>query len=170
MLHLGRLWMLCRWEGGDSNPHQHHHLKASMDAKWIPAITFFSPGHLHLNTAWWAAMFTKELGVTLPLVMRAWERGWGYFFNYYYYFLGVTQNAIMANHKPVNSIMEANENGAGDTEHLKGRMGFSPNRPFSVTASCIQMKPRQRPSNQQRANKRTGQTQRGQEGGDANEG
>lgn len=50
------------------------------------------------------------------------------------FFLEVTQNAIKANEKPANSIMEANENGTGDSA-LKAGWAHCPNKPSSVTAS-----------------------------------
>lgn len=68
-------------------------------------------------------MFVSHPSVTVPL-------GEGRFF----YFLEVTQNAIRANEKPANSIMEANENGTGDSA-LKAGWAHSPNKPSSVTAS-----------------------------------
>jgi len=49
-----------------------------------------------------------------------------------YFFLEVTQNAIRANEKPANSIMEANENG---DSALKAGWAHGPNKPSSVTAS-----------------------------------
>lgn len=54
--------------------------------------------------------------------------------SYIFFFLEVTQNAIRANEKPANSIMEANENGTGDSA-LKAGWAGGPNKPSSVTAS-----------------------------------
>lgn len=55
-------------------------------------------------------------------------------FFYFFFFLEVTQNAIRVNEKPANSIMEANENGTGDSA-LKAGWAHGPNKPSSVTAS-----------------------------------
>lgn len=48
-----------------------------------------------------------------------------------FFFLEVTQNAIRVNEKPANSIMEANENGTGDSALKAG--WAHPNKPSSVT-------------------------------------
>jgi len=53
--------------------------------------------------------------VKLPSVSVTVPLGDFFFFYDYYFFLEVTQNAIMANEKPANSITEANENGTGDS-------------------------------------------------------
>lgn len=68
--------------------------------------------------------------VSLPSECHSTSRG-GWVFKF---FLEVTQNAIRVNEKPANSIMEANENGTGDSA-LKAGWAHSPNKPSSVTAS-----------------------------------